>query len=244
MSEESIHDERWQPLVDRVTEGVEAPSEALSVETVAANLQVGLLKEQGLDPLPASLRAKLMGTIPTPSEKLPPVIRPDFRRSATLWGSWMTAAACLVLAVMIYRSQQSGTFSELTSVRRPPIEELEKVSDLIRVMLPAKGVASGAPTGEILWSNARQEGVLKLRGLRPNDPASEQFQLWIVDPQRDPSFPVDGGVFDISSSGEVVVPIQAKLRILQPKAFVITREHPGGVVKSTSKTPVLMASVP
>ena len=91
---------------------------------------------------------------------------------------------------------------------------------------------------------SRQDGVLRLKGLKPNDPRVEQFQLWIVDPRRDEVAPVDGGVFDVASGQESVIPIESKLRIISPTAFVITREHPGGVVKSQSKSPVLVASVP
>jgi hypothetical protein len=86
-------------------------------------------------------------------------------------------------------------------------------------------------TGDVVWSPSRQQGYLRLAGLPANDPARAQYQLWIVDPERD-THPVDGGVFDVSSTGEVVIPIQAKLRILNPKAFAITREKPGGVVVS------------
>jgi hypothetical protein len=39
---------------------------------------------------------------------------------------------------------------------------------------------------------------------------------------------IDGGVFDAPSTGEVVVPITARLRAL----FAVTVERPGGVVVS------------
>ena len=98
--------------------------------------------------------------------------------------------------------------------------------------------------GEVLWSNQRQEGILALHGIPPNDPRREQYQLWIVDPRRDAKFPVDGGVFDVTSGGgTILIPVDAKLRIEQPTAFVITREQPGGVVKSQAAQPVLVASV-
>ena len=76
----------------------------------------------------------------------------------------------------------------------------------------------------------------------PNDPSQEQYQLWIIDPERDAE-PIDGGVFDVASSGEVVVPIQAKLKVLKPAAFAITIEKPGGVVVSTQERLPLLAQV-
>jgi hypothetical protein len=39
-------------------------------------------------------------------------------------------------------------------------------------------------------------------------------------------------VFDVSSSGEVIVPITAKLYIHRPTLFAVTVEKPGGVVVS------------
>ena len=73
---------------------------------------------------------------------------------------------------------------------------------------------------------------MRLAGLVANDPGTAQYQLWIVDPERDQR-PVDGGVFDVpSGGGEVIIPIDPKLRIKSPAAFAITLEKPGGVVVS------------
>jgi hypothetical protein len=38
---------------------------------------------------------------------------------------------------------------------------------------------------------------MSLKNLAVNDPTQNQYQLWIVDPERD-ELPVDGGVFDIT----------------------------------------------
>lgn len=97
-------------------------------------------------------------------------------------------------------------------------------------------------SGDVVWSNARQEGYLRLAAMPPNDAAVSQYQLWIVDPARDEE-PVDGGVFDVpatAATDEVVVPIDAKLRVLDPAAFAITREKPGGVV--VSEGPLLLVA--
>ncbi len=86
-------------------------------------------------------------------------------------------------------------------------------------------------TGDVVWCPSTQTGFMRLAGMPTNNPTAEQYQLWIVDPERDER-PVDGGVFDISVSGSVVVPIDAKLEIINPAAFAITKEVPGGVVVS------------
>ena len=83
---------------------------------------------------------------------------------------------------------------------------------------------------------------MRFVGMPVNDATAEQYQLWIIDPDRDEE-PIDGGVFDIESSGEVVVPINAKLAVLNPAAFAITIEKPGGVVVSTQERLPLIAPV-
>ena len=95
-------------------------------------------------------------------------------------------------------------------------------------------------TGDVVWSDARQEGYMLLSGMPVNDPDTSQYQLWLVDPERD-SNPVDGGVFDIpAGEGAVIIPIAAKLAVDDPVAFAITREKPGGVV--VSRGPLLVVA--
>ena len=99
-------------------------------------------------------------------------------------------------------------------------------------------------SGQVLWSGQRQEGYLRLHGLRINDPSKTRYQLWIFDSSRDQRYPVDGGVFDVRGNGEVIVPIHAKLPVREPKLFAITVEPPEGVVVSDRKQIVMLASVP
>ncbi|MGB0767372.1 MAG: hypothetical protein ACPGYV_06650 [Phycisphaeraceae bacterium] len=95
-------------------------------------------------------------------------------------------------------------------------------------------------TGQVIWNTDKQAGYMKLAGLPVNDPDVEQYQLWIVDPARDAE-PIDGGVFDITARGEVIVPIDAKLRSDSPAVFAITIEQPGGVVVSEGPLQVVAA---
>ena len=96
--------------------------------------------------------------------------------------------------------------------------------------------------GDVVWDNDSQTGFMRFVGLPVNDPAVEQYQLWIIDPKRDKN-PIDGGVFDITEEGEVIVPIDAKLKVLEPAAFAITVEQPGGVVVSSQERLPLLAAV-
>ena len=97
--------------------------------------------------------------------------------------------------------------------------------------------------GDVVWSLESQEGYLSFQGLPVNDPNVEQYQLWIIDPSRD-KHPIDGGVFDIVSNGTSIIPIDAKLAVVNPQAFAITVEKPGGVVVSEQKRLPLIAALP
>ena len=85
---------------------------------------------------------------------------------------------------------------------------------------------------------------MRFKGLAVNDAKQLQYQLWIFDKHRDQAFPVDGGVFDVSSTGEVIVPISAKLRVDEPVLFAVTVEAPGGVVVSKRERIVVTAAPP
>jgi hypothetical protein len=106
---------------------------------------------------------------------------------------------------------------------------------------------AGASRGDVVWSQRLQRGSMRFRGLAANDPAVEQYQLWIFDAERDAAHPVDGGVFDVAGTdadGEVCVPIDARLPIGKPTLFAITVEKPGGVVVSKRDRLPLLAKVP
>jgi anti-sigma-K factor RskA len=99
--------------------------------------------------------------------------------------------------------------------------------------------APGA-AGEVVWSPGEQRGVLRIRGLFRNDPGVEQFQLWIIDGAQ--QHPIDGGVFDVAGD-DVLIPIDARLTVVDPKAFAVTVEKPGGVVVSAQERVVLLAAL-
>ncbi len=152
------------------------------------------------------------------------------------WLGW-ALAACLLGLLMV---------NHLLPDSAPPAKQrlsalLEEAPDAMRVSFAPAGEAFAATAGEVVWSDSRQEGYMALSNIPANDPAKRQYQLWIVDPARD-EIPVDGGVFDIPAGpGPVVVPIDAKLAVHHPAAFVITVEQPGGVVKSKQEVVVALA---
>lgn len=123
-------------------------------------------------------------------------------------------------------------------------EQLLASDDALQLKwLPSSDPAALVATGDVVWSNERQEGYLTFRKLAANDPTMQQYQLWIIDGQRDPAQPVDGGVFDVQATDdEVIVRIDAKLQVYDPQAFAVTIEKPGGVVVSDRARLPLLAS--
>jgi len=183
-------------------------------------------------------------------------IRPPRATSNML--PWFAAAACfgMMVATVAYfglRERTNGKTPvasasvqpEKLTAARSRERLLAEATDLVRTAWGPTGDAAGkGETGEVVWSNARQEGYMTFRAIAANDPKVSQYQLWIFDAERDERFPVDGGVFDVdASTGEVTIPISAKVAVARPTLFAVTVEKPGGVVVSKRERLVLAAKV-
>jgi hypothetical protein len=147
------------------------------------------------------------------------------RRSAAV--VFATAASLIALVGVSWWLLRGRTAPTAAAARA---ELLASASDVATLAWQPKEAAG--TSGDVVWSPSAQRGFMRFVGLPPNDPATSQYQLWIFDRQRDQAFPVDGGVFDVSSTGEVIVPITAKLRVDDATLFAVTVERPGGVVVS------------
>ena len=193
---------------------------------------------------------------PAPIVQSQPAIDPNPSTfDATRWLGWLAAAAMLVLTIA-NRFPESPEVVDLD-----PVAELGSATGLdpatARGALIAQGddliqlpwtatedpAATGA-SGDIVWNSTEQTGFMLFRGLQVNDPASFQYQLWIFDATRDERYPIDGGVFDIMpGAGEIVVPIDPKLLVIEPTLFAVTIEPPGGVVVSSRERLPLLAKI-
>jgi hypothetical protein len=230
--------EEWQSLSGSFSENRDA-----SLELVAAAIEADIATrtEEALPShLEAVIRKDIAEFIVEPGEDS--VLRPDFTPRAS-WQAviaWSIAAALAFLLVAV-------------TLTRPPTPDIPTVAeslDSLRqsatdlVKSPFSGLGDYEPmNGEVVWSDTKQEGYMVLTDLPTNEPADKQYQLWIVDPTRDEA-PVDGGVFDIpAGSPTAIIPIDAKLAVRKPQAFVITLEQPGGVVKSKQEIVVALAKV-
>ena len=152
---------------------------------------------------------------------------------------WAVAAMLALVVVITQLPEAEPEAFDPAAARTALVAQTEtEVIDWGQSNIPAyNGV-----TGDVVWNNQRQEGYLRLVGMPANDPSIAQYQLWIVDPDRDAN-PVDGGVFDVpGDSAEIIIPIDAKLDVSDPEAFAITREQPGGVVVSDGPLLIVAAS--
>lgn len=224
-----------------------ASPEAGELETAAAAVDLALQASdpEADAPLPAALRetivadgARRVAGAGAPAADLDRA-REERRRRGVGAGTigWLVAAAALIVAVTVGVRDR-----DVAPV--PPAErraELLEREGTLRVAWNRPEIDEYRDVeGDVVWNTALQEGYLRLRNLPANDPAERQYQLWIVDPARDAE-PVDGGVFDVpAGAGEVVVPIHAKLGVVDPAAFAITSEQPGGVV--VSEGPLLVVA--
>ncbi len=179
------------------------------------------------------------------------------RSSLGSWLGWAIAgAACIALAFNVYTTRFQGP-TEIVKGPTPTVtpekpdekkqfDEMMAAPNMVKAQWGAMPTASDelkGVSGEVVWSDEKQTGFMRFRGLPVNDKTKEQYQLWIFENAKLEEHPKDGGVFDVSADGEVIIPIDAKLAARDPKVFAITIEKPGGVVVSDRKKIAALAKV-
>lgn len=250
-------DEAEQRELDRLDPG-SAEDELLSLEMTAAALS--MIDSAADEPLPASLASK----IEADSAKWvgdfawPPKYNETETRKVTGWfgllGWGVAVAACTLLVFNFYLTDVKVS-PEAAMIASPvpsprTLSNAELRDELVRNVAVIR--ANWAPgnvkelrdvSGDVVWSDEKQVGYMRFRGLPVNDPTKEAYQLWIYDKTQDKTTPIDGGVFDVQSDGEVVIPIDAKLKAVEPGMFLLTIEKPGGVVVSKRERIAALATV-
>lgn len=243
----------------------------LTFEFTAAT--IGLVDLKAEEPLPAHLQSKILAdadkyfapeTNETPNPAASTAETEEeyqktfaFEPKSSIWQSlgWLVAAfACVALAVNLWMTR-TGTPSE--TAQNPPAQITPTPTPSLaqqRQMLlaSANDVVQKSWTdidpeqprdvqGDIVWSNSQQKGYLRFRNLPINDKTKEAYQLWIFDDTQ--KHPIDGGVFNADQSGEIIIPIDPKLKVEKPTMFAVTAEKPGGVVVSAQEKVMAIAKV-
>ena len=169
-------------------------------------------------------------------------------RRAWLWSGWLSAAAVLAMWAVGAGRVPPRVETTTPGTQKQAVRALRDsliVQDVAVTKLDwsaTQDSASVGASGDVVWSASRQAGVMRFAGLKPNDRKRWQYQLWIFDKRRDQRYPVDGGVFDIpSGTGDVMVPIRARVPVGEAVLFAVTVEAPGGVVVSTRERIALLA---
>ncbi len=226
--------------------------ESLSFELTAASIAMAGVNK--IDEMPVNLQEKILADAErhfSIAASSPAVATEPARTPLFAWLGWgLAAAACLVLAVNLYYTRiDTGEV-----VQQPPPPQAESLTpaqmrerliatapDLARGVWGAGNMKQFAPAGDIVWSDSAQAGYMRLSGLPVNDPTKQTYQLWIFDESQDPKTPIDGGTFDVNSNGEVIIPVNAKLRPRNTSMYAITIEKPGGVVVSDRSNIIALA---
>lgn len=224
MSGEAIELERTASLVSVALARPAAMPQRLEARLAAAGLAFCAEQRQRLDRTPPGFTTTLPG-------------RTQLAGRKNEW-PWLLAVAAAALAAIAW----------WPALPPPSVREVRSdvlANDPTIVQLPWQAGPSplrGEVQGDVVWSHARQDGWMTLRGLPKLDP-NRAYQLWIVDGNREGA-PVDGGVFTVANpSREEIIKIQAKLPIGRAKAFVVTVEDKAGVVVSQKEHIVAIASL-
>ena len=253
---ERIHD----LLADRATVGLDDAERAELAAIGAADddsfdLAAAAVELATLGPLPAlpdALARRVLASA-RPNAVTTPVIPLVPRPRATV--AWVAAAAGVAAGTIaiVWASQRAPEVRtevrtvEVAAVTPPPAEARRRLlagaRDTTRLAwTPTTDPAAAGVTGDVVWSGSAQEGYMRFVGLAPNDRRVLQYQLWIFDKTRDDKYPIDGGLFDVAASGEVIVRIDPRLHVNDVALFAVTIEPPGGVVVSKREHIVVTAA--
>ena len=204
------------------------------------------------EPIPLRLRRKIAAD----AKKYFASQREEKKASRKIFGfesnrlGWAFAAfASVILAVNLYTTRINPAIVEIKS---PPKIELSPAREREHLIASAKDIVRSdwgdfnrqEPKniqGDVVWSSSAQKGFVRFRNLPVNDKTKQQYQLWIFDENQ--QYPIDGGVFDADAAGEIVIPIDAKIKVQKPTMFAVTAEKAGGVVVSSREKVMAIAKI-
>ena len=254
-------------LADRATQGLDdrellelastdaAGDPTFDLAVAAAMLAFEAESKSGSQPLPASLRARIEADAasrfagPVLADPVLATIEPasNAARARRLSLGWAVAAVAMITAVAAWwpvspTSPLSPADQRQAMLQAGPGVGKWAWSDFAHPVTKDEPEIKGV-SGDVVWCEPQQSGFMRIAGLRPNDPSIERYQLWIID-ERGLEQRVSAGLFDVSGTGEIVVPFKPELRVKGAAIFAVTIEKPAGVVVSDLKRRACWALVP
>ena len=188
------------------------------------------------------------------TESVRTIVETEPSRPFWQWLGWaVAAAACVALAINLWTTRPQTEIAKNPPPVQSPTPKLSAAQEraqLLSVASDAVKIPLADPKnakeilGEMVWSNQLQKGYARFSNLPANDVAKETYQLWIIDGEQNPKNPaISGGVFNISATGEVVIPIDPQVTVRKPTVIAVTVEKPGGVVVSAQEKVIAFAKI-
>jgi hypothetical protein len=240
-------------LADRATQGLDdrellelASSDSsgdptFDLAVAAAMLAFEAEAKAGSHPLPASLRARIEADANTRFADpvlatIVPARNADRARRFSL--GWAVAAMAMLAAMAAWWPKTPATSLSPSEQRQAMLQAGPGVgkwswSDFAHPVTKEEPELKGV-NGDVVWCEPQQSGFMRISGLKPNDPKVERYQLWIID-ERGLEQRVSAGLFDVTGTGEIVVPFKPELKVKGAAVFAVTIEKPEGVVVSDLK---------
>lgn len=189
------------------------------------------------EPLPAALAEKLYTASVAVAPARPPApAKPRDEKARGMswvgWAGWAVAAS--LAALLVYTNWPKPPEAKLPEVVvQTPEQKLPGLKGDAAARPATFAAAKGNLSASVVWSDVKQEGYLEVRGLPPNDPQKERYQLWVVDAKRPKDFPpISAGLFD-AKPGTNTVAVNVSIPVGDAAMFVISKEGPSGVWVTT-----------
>jgi anti-sigma-K factor RskA len=176
---------------------------------------------------PASLKRRIMRELMPETQRRPIMSTP---RGSFAWMPW-AIAAILILFCGVLALDRARLQRELAEIRAT-----DPLMRTIFFTLTPSGSAFADAKATVAWQPGRQTGVIRVSNLPAPQPGKD-YQLWAVDAAH--KDPISAGVVRVDQNGVAQIRFKPVEMAQQVKAFAISLEREGGVLKKEG--PILLA---